>query len=89
MENVMKAALPNRIKKVGQFIVKHRPKVVFMHTKAYWSNFEKVIAEYKENNEIENGISINYLMSREIKVSLKDSIGFFIKMKLEKCIEIV
>ena len=27
-------------------------------------------------------------MSREIKVSLKDSIGFFIKMKLEKCIEI-
>ena len=44
-ENVMKAALPNRIKKVGQLIVKHRPKVVFMHTKAYWTNFEKVIAE--------------------------------------------
>ena len=44
-ENVMKAALPNRIKKVGQLIVKHRPKVVFMHTKAYWPNFEKVIAE--------------------------------------------
>ena len=50
--------------------------------------FEKAIAEYKENNEIENGMSINYLMSREIKVSLKDCIGFFIKMKLEKCIEI-
>jgi hypothetical protein len=42
---VMKATLPNRIKKVGQLIVKHRPKVVFMHTKAYWPNFEKVIAE--------------------------------------------
>ena len=27
-------------------------------------------------------------MSREIKVSLKDSIGFFIKMKLKKCPEI-
>ena len=45
--------------------------------------FEKAITEYKENNLIENGISINYLMSREIKVSLIDSIGFFIKMKIE------
>ena len=50
--------------------------------------FEKAIAEYKENNEIENGMSINYTMSRDIKVSLKDSIGFFIKMKVEKCPEI-
>ena len=46
------------------------------------------ITEYKENNLTENGISINYLMSREIKVSLKDSIGFFIKMKVKKCPEI-
>jgi len=50
--------------------------------------FEKAITEYKENNLTENGISINYLMSREIKVSLKDSIGFFIKMKVNKCPEI-
>jgi hypothetical protein len=50
--------------------------------------FEKAIAEYKENNEIENGMSINYVMSRDIKVSLKDSVGFFIKMKVEKCPEI-
>jgi hypothetical protein len=38
--------------------------------------FEKAITEYKENNLTENGISINYLMSRKIKVNLKDSIGF-------------
>ena len=50
--------------------------------------FEKAITEYKENNLTENGISINYLISREIKVSLKDSIGFFIKMKVKKCPEI-
>jgi len=50
--------------------------------------FEKVITEYKENNLTENGISINYIISREIKVSLKDSIGFFIKMKVKKCPEI-
>ena len=50
--------------------------------------FEKAITEYKENNQTENGISINYIMSREIKVSLKDSIGFSIKMKVNKCPEI-
>ncbi len=50
--------------------------------------FEKVITEYKENNLTENGISINYLVSREIKVNLKDSIGFFVKMKVKKCPEI-
>ncbi len=50
--------------------------------------FEKAITEYKENNQTENEISINYIMSREIKVSLKDSIGFFIKMKVKKCPEI-
>lgn len=50
--------------------------------------FEKVITEYKENNLTENGMSINYIISREIKVSLKDSIGFFIKMKVKKCPEI-
>lgn len=50
--------------------------------------FEKAITEYKENNLTEYGISINYLMSREIKVSLKDSIGFFINMKVKKCPEI-
>jgi hypothetical protein len=50
--------------------------------------FEKAITEYKENNQTENEVSINYIMSREIKVSLKDSIGFFIKMKVKKCPEI-
>jgi hypothetical protein len=50
--------------------------------------FEKAITEYKENNQTENGISINYIISREIKVNLKDSIGFFIKMKVKKCPEI-
>jgi len=50
--------------------------------------FEKVITEYKENNLTENGISINYIISREIKVNLKDSIGFFTKMKVNKCPEI-
>ena len=50
--------------------------------------FEKAITEYKENNITENGISINYMISREIKVSLKDSIGFFVKMKVKKCPEI-
>lgn len=50
--------------------------------------FEKAITEYKENNLTENGISVNYLISREIKVSLKDSIGFFVKMKVKKCPEI-
>ena len=50
--------------------------------------FEKAITEYKENNLTENEISINYLISREIKVSLKDSIGFFVKMKVKKCPEI-
>jgi hypothetical protein len=50
--------------------------------------FEKAITEYKENNLTENGVSINYLISREIKVNLKDSIGFFIKMKVKKCPEI-
>jgi hypothetical protein len=50
--------------------------------------FEKAITEYKENNLTENGISTNYLISREIKVSLKDSIGFFIKMKVKRCPEI-
>ena len=47
--------------------------------------FEKAITEYKENNLSENGISINYQISRDIKVSLKDSIGFFVKMKVKKC----
>ena len=50
--------------------------------------FEKVITQYKERDLTENGISINYLISREIKVSLKDSLGFFIKMKVKKCPEI-
>jgi hypothetical protein len=50
--------------------------------------FEKAITEYKENNLTENGISTNYLISREIKVSLKDSIGFYIKMKVKSCPEI-
>jgi hypothetical protein len=50
--------------------------------------FEKVITQYKEMNLTENGISINYLISQEIKVSLKDSLGFFIKMKEKKCAEI-
>jgi hypothetical protein len=50
--------------------------------------FGKVITEYKENNLTENGISINYIISREIKVNLKDSIGFFTKMKVNKCPEI-
>jgi len=50
--------------------------------------FEKAITEYKEKNLTENGIPTNYIMSREIKVSLKDSIGFFIKMKVNKCPEI-
>ena len=50
--------------------------------------FEKVITEYKENNLTENEVSINYIMSREIKVSLIDSIGFFVKMKVKKCPEI-
>ena len=50
--------------------------------------FEKVITEYKENNISENGIPTNYIISREIKASLKDSIGFFIKMKVKKCPEI-
>lgn len=44
--------------------------------------FEKTITEYKENNLTENGISINYLISRDIKVSLKDSIGFFRKNEI-------
>ena len=43
----------------------------------------------KKTKEItENGISMNYIISREIKVSLNDSIGFFIKMKVKKCPEI-
>lgn len=50
--------------------------------------FEKSITEYKENNLTENGISVNYLISRDIKVNLKDSIGFFVKMKVNKCPEI-
>jgi hypothetical protein len=50
--------------------------------------FEKAITEYKENNLTENRISVNYIISREIKVSLKDSIGFFVKMKVKKCPEI-
>lgn len=44
-ENDMKETLPNRIKKASALIKKHGPKVVFMHTKAYWVNFEKVIAK--------------------------------------------
>ena len=44
-ENDMKETLPNRIKKASVLIKKHRPKVIFMHTKAYWLNFEKVIKE--------------------------------------------
>ena len=50
--------------------------------------FEKAITEYKENNITENGIPTNYIISREIKASLKDSIGFFVKMKVKKCPEI-
>jgi hypothetical protein len=50
--------------------------------------FEKAITEYKERNITENGMSINYVISRDIKASLKDSIGFFIKMKIRKCPEI-
>ena len=46
--------------------------------------FEKAITEYKENNLTENGMSINYLISREIKVSLKESIGFFCKNESKK-----
>ena len=37
--------LPKRILALSELILKHRPKVVFMHTKAYWVNFEKVIAK--------------------------------------------
>ena len=44
-EKVIIETLQNRIKKVSVLIKKHRPKVVFMHTKAYWGNFEKVIKE--------------------------------------------
>ena len=44
-EKVIIETLQNRIKKVSVLIKKHRPKVVFMHTKAYWGNFEKVITE--------------------------------------------
>jgi len=50
--------------------------------------FEKAITAYKERNLTEKGMSINYIISREIKVSLKDSLGFFIKMKVKKCPEI-
>ena len=50
--------------------------------------FEKAISEYKEKNLADNQKSINYIISREIKVSLKDSIGFLTKMKVKKCPEI-
>ncbi len=50
--------------------------------------FEKAISEYKEKNLSDNQKSINYIISREIKVSLKDSIGFLTKMKVKKCPEI-
>ena len=35
--------LPKRILALSELILKHRPKVVFMHTKKYWMHFEKVI----------------------------------------------
>ncbi|MBV2224147.1 MAG: hypothetical protein KUL74_04760 [Cloacibacterium sp.] len=50
--------------------------------------FEKVIVEYEERNMKENGVYMNYIMNRDVKVSLKDSIGFIVKMKIEKCPEI-
>jgi len=41
----LKNLLPKRILALSELIVKHRPKVVFMHTKASWGNFEEVIAK--------------------------------------------
>lgn len=36
----------------------------------------------------EKNVSINYTMERDVQVTLKDSIGFLVKLKIKKCPEL-
>jgi hypothetical protein len=64
-------------------------KIYSLEKKQYLKKlFEKAIVVYEEKNMKEKNVSINYTMERDVQVTLKDSIGFLVKMKIKKCPEL-